>query len=141
MDNIEIYNNSAIILNKNTPKSIISWITILIILLVMSVILFSVPFNIYKNYSGYVYIQDSSSYLILMLEDCDFPINKNNKLYIKNTEYDYDVVNVNTKEVTLKLNLKDGIKIENNLIVVNILKDRTTVFKILRNKIKKGFGL
>lgn len=141
MDNIEIYNNSAIILNKKTPKSIISWITILISLLIMLVILFSVPFNIYKSYSGYVYIQDNSSYLILMLEESDFPINKNNKLYIKNTKYDYDIVNINNKEVTLKLKLKDNIKIENNLFVVNILKDRTTVFKILKKKIMKGFGL
>lgn len=141
MDNIGIYNDSAIILNKKTPKSIISWITILIILLVLLIILFFIPFNIYSNFNGYVFIQDNSSYLNLILEESDFPIYKDNKLYIKGDKYDYEIISIDNNEVILKLDLKDDIKINNNTLIVNILKSRTTVFEILKNKIKKGFGL
>ena len=47
MDKLDIYNNSAIILDKKTPKKIISWITILIILTIMFVVFSLIPFNIY----------------------------------------------------------------------------------------------
>lgn len=141
MDNIDIYNNSAIILNKKTPKSIVSWITILIIVFILALISFCIPFNIYKNFNGYIFIEDKNSYLNLLLNESDFPINKNNKLYIKGDKYDYEVISINNNEVILKLNLKDDIKLDNNIVTVNVLETRTTVFKILKNKIKKGFGL
>ena len=38
------------------------------------------------------------------------------------------------------IKLEYGIKINNNLVVVNIKKEKITVFKILKNKIKKGIG-
>ena len=41
----------------------------------------------------------------------------------------------------ISIKLKDDVKINNNIVVVNILKNRTTLFKIIKNKIKKGFGL
>ena len=79
MDNLDIYNDSAIILEKKTPKKIISWITILIILTLLFVLFSFLPFNIYKPLVGYVDIVDNSSYLILNLDDSDFPINKSNE--------------------------------------------------------------
>lgn len=143
MDKIDIYNNSAIILNKKTPKKIISWITILIILLIIFIIFSFVPFSIYKPCFGYVDIKDNNSYLVLTLSVSDFPINKDNKLYIKSKSYDYEVININIDdgEVILKVDLDDNLKISNNMISVNFLKDRTTIFNIIKNKIKKGFEL
>ena len=64
-DNLDIYNDSAIILNKKTPKKIISWITIMIILTLLFVVFSFIPFNIYKPLVGYVDIIDDSSFLIL----------------------------------------------------------------------------
>lgn len=141
MDNIDIYNNSAIILNRKAPKSIISWITILILLLILLTIFLFVPFNVYKTYSGYVSIDNDYSYLNLFVNISDFPINKSNNLYIKNDKYKYEIISINEGELKLKVNLEDKIRFENNIVIVNILKDRTTVFKMLKNKIKKGFGL
>ena len=141
MDNLDIYNESAIILNNKTPKSIISWITILIIFTVVICILSFVPFNIYKNINSYIIHNENGFYLKLLLKESDFPIYKNKLLYIKGDDYSYDVVEIKDNVVILKLDLKDDIKIDNNVVVANILIDRTTIFKIIKNKIKKGFGL
>ncbi|MBQ9071666.1 MAG: hypothetical protein IJY25_00715 [Bacilli bacterium] len=141
MDDINIYNDSAIILNRKTPRSIISWITILIILLIILIILFCIPFNIYKNFSSYLTLEDSNSYIVILASESDFPIYKNKKLYIQRDCYNYDIVGIKDNQVILKVDLKDNIKINNNTFRVNILSNRTTVFEILKNKIKKGFGL
>ena len=141
MDKLDIYNDSAIILDKKTPKNIISWITILIILTLLFLVFSVIPFNIYKPLIGYVDIVDNNSYLILNLIDGDFPINKNNQLYIKNKQYDYEIVNIKEDKMTININLDNNLKIQNNIITVNLLKTRTTLFEIIKNKIKKGFGV
>ena len=141
MDNIDIYNNSSIILGRKIPKSIISWITILIILLILLFILFLIPFNNYKNYTAYVTIEGNYSYLNIYFEKCDFPINKYNKLYIKRDLYNYEISSIDDTKVVLKVDLKDELKIQNNLVAVNILNYRTTVFEMIGNIIKKGFDL
>ena len=128
MDNINIYNDSAIILSKKTPKSIISWLTILIILLIVLIILFCVPFNIYKNFGSYVTLEDNNSYLIITANESDFPVYKNKKLYIERDRYNYDIVRIKDNQVILKVDIKDNIKINNNTFRVNILSNRTTVF-------------
>ncbi len=138
IDNIDIYNNSAIILYRKIPPKIISWITILIILLVLFIIFSFVPFNVYKPSTGYVKVESDESYLIL---NSDLPISKNYKLYIKNKLYDYEIIDIIDGQVILKLSLDDDLKIDKNIIRVNILKDRTTIFNIIKNKIKKGFDL
>lgn len=141
MDNISIYEDSYVILNKKTPKSIISWITILIILFILSVIFFMIPFNIYKSFNGYVTIENHNSYLTLLLDKRDFPISSAYKLYIENTKYDYEIVNILEDQIILEVGLNEDIKINGNIVLVNVLKGRTTVFEIIKNKIKKGFGL
>lgn len=141
MDNLDIYNNSRVILEKNIPKSIVSWITILCILLILLIIFFSIPFNVYKNYSGYISTYNHNSYLNLFITKGDFPIHKNGKLYIKNDKYNYEVIEIEDDKVILKVNLKDEINIDNNVVLVNILSNRTTVFEILKNKIKKGLDI
>lgn len=141
MDKIDIYNDSAIILNKKMPKSVISWITILLILVMLLIIFFCIPFNIYKSYDSYVSLYNDESYLILSVKENDFPVSKNDKLYIKNDKYDYELININEENIVLKVDLKDELKIDNNKVVVNILSDRKIIFEILIKKIKKGFGL
>ena len=139
MDNLDIYNNSAIILDKKAPKNIISWITILIILTLLFLIFSIIPFNTYKPIVGYVDIIDNSSYLILDVNSSDFPIDKNNELYIKNKQYNYKIVKLEENKLILDIKLDNNLKIQNNIITVNILKNRTTLFRIIKDKIKKGF--
>ena len=141
MDNLDIYNDSAIILNNKTPKKIISWITILIILMILFVIFCFIPFNIYKPFVGYVNIKNNDSYIILNLNDSDFPINKKNKLYIKNKEYNYKIINLKDNQILLNIDLDKNLKIQNNVVTLNILKDRTTLYKMIKDKLKKGFGV
>lgn len=141
MDNIDIYNNSAIILKRKQPKSIISWITILLIILVLLIIFFSIPFNIYKSYVGYVIVENNKSYLDIAVPISDFPINKYDKLYIKRDKYNYEIISIDEDNVILKVNLKEELKIKDNIVPVNVLSSRTTIFEILKNKIRKGFSL
>ncbi|MBE6139651.1 MAG: hypothetical protein E7174_04060 [Firmicutes bacterium] len=140
-DKLDIYNDSAIILDKKIPKKIISWITILIILMILFVVFSFVPFNIYKTFVGYIYIEDNNSYVVLSINESDFPINKNNKLYIQNKKYDYEVVMIQEDKLVLNINLDDNLKIQDNQVLLNILKNRTTLFEIIKNKIKRGFGV
>ena len=140
-DKLDIYNDSAIILEKKTPKKIISWITILFILLCLFVVFSIIPFNIYKPFIGKVNVTNNKSYIVLKINQRDFPITLDNKLYIKNKEYNYQVVSIEEDVVLLNVNLDDDLKIQNNILNVNILKDRTTIFKIIKNKIKKGFDV
>mgnify|MGYP003302592715 CR=1 FL=1 len=141
MDKIDIYNDSAIILERKTPKSIISWITILILVLIVFIIFSFIPFNIYKNYSGYINIDNKNTYLIISLEKSDFPIVKNNILYIHNKCYKYKIISIKDNIVTLDVKLDDNLKIENNIVLINVLKEKTTLYKIIKNKIKKGLGI
>ena len=141
MDSIDIYNNSAIILNNKIPKKIISWITILVLILVIFIIFSFIPFNIYKSYFGYIKIENNNAYLIANLEDGDFPVIKNKILYINGQKYEYEFIGIEDKELILKIELDESLKIDNNIVRANILKTRTTLFKIIKNKIKKGFGL
>ncbi len=135
--NIDIYNNSGFILNKDISFFEKSWIIILISLIILFIIIMFIPFNIYNTYNAY--IENNSMYLIL--ENKDFPINKNDKLYIENNLYKYEIISINNNIVNIDIKLNKDINIENNIFKVNVLKDRTSIFKIIKNKIKKGFGL
>jgi len=134
-DNIDIYNNSAIILQGTESPFINSWIIILIILSLLFILISFIPFNIYNTYNGYI-IDD-----YIYINEYDFPVNKSNKLYINKDNYKYEVVSIDNENVVLKVKIKDDIKKNNNIVVVNILKDRITIFKIIKNKIKKGFDV
>lgn len=139
LDSIDIYNDSAVILDKSNPRCVLFWTIILFILMFILLGIFSIPFNTYKRYSGYIHIENNESYLILQADINDFPINKNNLLYIKSDRYDYKVVNIERNNVIIKINLEDNIKIDGNTVLVNIRENRTTIFEIIKNKIRKGF--
>lgn len=141
VDNIDIYNDSAIILNNKTPKRIISWITILFILLILFILFSFVRFNTYKTYIGYIELEASDIYFISKLDYDDFPIIKSKKLYIKGKSYSYNIVKIDDGNLILKINLDDSLNIEGNIMQINILSDRTSIFNMIKNKIRKGFGL
>ena len=126
------------ILNRRMPNSIVSWITILIIFIVVSLILINTPFNTYKSFNGYIFEDNNNFYIKVLVDKSDFPINNKNTLYIKDKKYKYKVINIDKDEYILDLKLDNNIKIDNNIVIVNIKKEKTTVFKILKNKLKKG---
>ena len=128
------------ILSRKMPKSIISWITILIITFILSLIFINIPFNTYKSFNGYIFKYKEKFYIRVLINKSDFPIYKKDTLYIKDKKYKYKIINIDKKKYILDLRLDNSIKIENNIVIVNIKKEKTTVFKILKNKIKKGIG-
>lgn len=134
-----MYINSEI-LSRKMPKSIISWITILIITFILSLIFINIPFNTYKSFNGYIFKYKEKFYIRVLINKSDFPIYKKDTLYIKDKKYKYEIINIDKKKYILDLRLDSSIKIENNIVIVNIKKEKTTVFKILKNKIKKGIG-
>ena len=139
VDKLDIYNNSAIILEKKTPNFILSWITILIISTILFVIFSFIPFNIYKPYVGYINIENDTLFVKSKVESSDFPVIKGKKLYIKGVRYNYEVVSIEDDILTIKLE-DDNLKIQNNIIMFNILKNRTTLFKIIIAKLKERIG-
>lgn len=135
--NIDVYNNSGFILNKDISFFEKSWIIILVSLIILFIIFMFIPFNIYKTYNAYI----EDNYVYLILENKDFPVNKSNILYIENSSYKYKIISIDNNVVIIDIKLKEDINIENNTFKVNILKSRTSLLKIIKNKIKKGFGL
>ena len=121
----------------NKPKSIISWITILITILILSLIFINIPFNTYKSFNGYIFEYNKKFYIRLLINKSDFPVNKKDTLYVKDKKYKYKVINIDRKKYILDLKLEDSIKINNNIVRVNIKKGETTVFRVLKNKIRK----
>lgn len=128
------------LLSRKVPKSIISWITILIIIFILTLIFINIPFNTYKSFNGYIFKYKKDFYIEVLVNKSDFPINKKDTLYIKDKKYNYKVINIDKKKCILDLKLDDSIKVENNIVRVNIKREKITVFKILKNKIEKGFG-
>lgn len=139
MESIDIFNNSAIIMNRKTPKKIISWITILLLLIIIILIFSFIPFNIYKRNIGVVFIYNNEYFVDLKLENNDFPIYKNKKLYINNDLYKYEVIKIDNNSVILKINLNEEYKIDGNILNMVILDNRTTIMNIIKFKIKRWF--
>lgn len=139
MESIDIFNNSAIIMNRKTPKKIISWITILLLLIITILIFSFIPFNIYKRNIGVVFIYNNEYFVDLKLENNDFPIYKNKKLYINNDLYKYEVIKIDNNSVILKINLNEEHKIDGNILNMVILDNRTTLMNIIKFKIKRWF--
>ena len=137
MESIDIFNNSAIIMNRKTPKKITSWITILLLLIIIILIFSFIPFNIYKRNIGVVFIYNNEYFVDLKLENNDFPIYKNKKLYINNDLYKYEVIKIDNNSVILKINLNEEYKIDGNILNMVILDNRTTIMNIIKFKINR----
>lgn len=130
-----MYNNSEFILKYKLPKIVNSWLIILKILLFLFALFIFIPFNTFQNYIGCVEIKNNNSYILL---EKNTSLNKN--LYINGKKYKYEIVE-NEEYIKIKLDLEDSLKIDSLCLNVNIRSDRKTLFKVLKNKIKKGIGL
>lgn len=131
MDDITIFNDSAIILQKKVPKRIISWITILITSFIIFILISFIKFNFYKSYiaiyqNGKVVLNGNVSSL-----------KKDDKLYIEHKQYKYKIINIESNKIFIDINLDDNLKINNNILNVNILKGKTSLFEIIKNKWKE----
>lgn len=127
--------NREFILKYKLPKIVNSWILVLKIISILFIIFMFIPYNTYQNYIGYVELKNNNSYILL---NKNTPLNKN--LYIKGKKYEYKIEE-NTDYIRIKLDLDDSLRINSLYLNVSIKSDRKTLFKVLKDKIKKGFGL
>lgn len=135
---IDIYTNSSIILERRMPNKIISWIVILILFLIFLLVISFIPINIFRTYSGYVTLENNNQYINFVMGSDDL-IDKKGILYIKNKSIKYEFDSIKENMITVLIDSKYLLE-PNKLIKINLLCDRTTLLKLIRNKILKGFG-
>ncbi len=144
MDNIDIYNNSSVILSRKVPKKIISWVTILCSFLIFIIIFGTfIKFSKYENTIGIV----NGNTLTVLLEPNKLN-NIKNKLFIKNKQYEFKVKSIskdyvisnnkNYYELILDLDLDEEYKINNNILEISIELEKTTLLKEALKFFKKG---
>lgn len=142
MESINAFEYSKLkLLNENPPK-VISWITILILFVILG-LFFSVffQFYIFSTYTGYIDTNDDYNIRVVVDKDI-FPIKDNYELYIDNKKYDYEIINIDYYngyyEVFIDCNLDDEILVNNNIVTVRFQKYKTTLIKEFIKKIRKG---
>ncbi len=135
---IDIYTNSSIILERRMPNKIISWIVILILFLIFLLVISFIPINIFRTYSGYVTLENNNQYINFVMGSDDL-IDKKGTLYIKNKSIKYEFDSIKENMIIVLIDSKYLLE-PNKLIKINLLCDRTTLLKLIRNKILKGFG-
>lgn len=145
MQSIDIYNNSEIILQRK--ESIIYKVFILIVLLFLVVILLLMTLYKYdKNSKVKGIVKDNKVNLTVsennlkLLSNSDVLVNE--KKYKVNIDSISDVIydsNYNAYyEISLYIALNDGILIENNVLDINILLGKTTLYEQIKERIKEG---
>ena len=123
------------ILENKIPKCVKKWTLILKITTIIFITFMFIPYNSYKDYIGYVSLEENNSYIYF---DKEVYLNKN--LYIEGKKYEYEVVDI-SDYIKIKIDLEDSLKVNSIYLNVSIRSNRKTLFDVLKNKIKKGLGL
>lgn len=139
-DSIDIFNNKYKLLSNNS-KIIVYWIMILIVLILIFInIAFNYRFNEYDKYIGYVqnsdvvvYTSDKYLYKYNLLVN-----NKNYSFKIKNISEEYYIVDGKKNyQFNLEVNLDSDLNIENNILDITFIKNKTTIYQILKKEMLK----
>lgn len=144
MNDIDIYNNSSVIMLKKVPVKIISWIAILLVFLIF-ILVFGTFFT-YNKYEKCIGMVRENNIVLELSPD---KINKiKDRLYIDNKKYNFEIKeiskdyiiidNKNYYEIVLNINLEDKYKIDNNILEIYIELEKTTLLKEIFNFLKKG---
>ncbi|NLL45049.1 MAG: hypothetical protein GX247_05235 [Mollicutes bacterium] len=149
MNNLDVFNNSSIILERKIPPKIISWITIMILSLIifLSISLFY-KYHKYLYYLGTVIVEDKNYYIKLYIDKDKIPNFSNNELFIDNIKTKYQIKKIsehyylteNKKkfyEVYITCLLDKKIIMDNNLIELVFKMPKTTIMQEIMKKIKK----
>lgn len=149
METIDVFYNSSLILERKRPLYILSYLTIIIFVILLALLIsIFYKYNPYKKYLGRVIITESDFYIKMQVEENEIPL-LNNNFIINNENYSYKITGIsdiayigdNLKkyyEVTIESNIDDNLIIQNNIININLKLPKTTLFKELIKKVKKG---
>jgi len=143
MYDIDIYNDSAIILERKMPSKIFSWITILIIAITIFILLsIFLKFNKYETYLGII----DNNRVIIYYDSKDIPF-KNHLLFIDGKNYTYQVESVNSEAVYMEskkyyevvIKLEQTLDFSSNLLNVTFKGEKTTLFNELKRKVRDSY--
>ena len=145
MDNIEMYQNSSIIMMSKVPKKIYSWVIILIMSLITLLSLsFLFRYKKYLTYEAYI----NNGYIEFYVDNKFFSKSSNSDVIIKENKYKYTVIAVEEYsydmgkadywKVVIDANVPSEWIIENNRLTLNFLEKETTFAENIINGIKKG---
>lgn len=144
MDNIDIYENSSIILLRKIPAKIVSWITLLIAAIIF-IIIFTPYFKL-KKHDNYIGIFKDDKILLLVEKNNINTIK--NSFVLENKKYIFSIDSIsqeyviiddkNYYEVVLNADLEDKYKINNNILNISIEREETTLFDEIIKFFKEG---
>lgn len=126
------FNNSRVMIERKTPKKIISWITILIIITVLFICI-SVFYK-YRKYNTYSALILKDDYVYLKIYSQDLP---NSEMYIYNKKVDYKVISNDFESTLVKCDLKGDYLITGNPIKIYFKGGYTTLFNEIKNKLRR----
>jgi len=141
MDKIDVFKNSKMKIMYSSPSRIISWITIVLVIIVsFFIISISYRYNTYIEVISYVNINEKYN-IRGIIEKKDMPIKKNYKLYIEGKRYEYEIVDIkeydNYYELFIKCKVDKNLLINNNLVTLNFIKNKTTLMNEIIKKLRK----
>lgn len=151
MDNIDVFSNIHTIIKRKINPYITIYIAIMIILLSIFII-FSIKYEYINKYKlkGQIIIEDNKYFIRTYIEEEKIEViynelifnNKKIKFKIKSLGNEYLIDNNSKKyyEVNLLFELDSKYLINNNIIDMYFIEEKTTLYKKLKNKIKKGIS-
>lgn len=152
MNNLDIFNDTAIIMERKIPPKIISWITIMILsLITLLCISLFYNYNKYLYYFGTVIVDSENYYIKLYIEKDKIPNFSNNELIVNEVKTKYQIMNISENyyltelkkevyEVQIRCLLDDEVVINNNLVELRFKVPKTTMMQEIIKKIKKELG-
>ena len=149
MNNIDIFNNSEIILRRKSLKIKYYIISMFILITILINFLIFYQYNPYLNLKAILVIENDNYYLKTLIDESQINDINKNTLIISNKKYKYKVKNISEDyildenynkyyEVLLNAKIDKKLIINNNIIDISIKQPKTTFAKELIKKIKKG---
>lgn len=148
MEPIDIFYNSEIIIKRKQPKIIIYNIIILISLSLLLLFSCFYTYHPYLNLKASVVTNNQDYYLKVLISENDMDKLNNTNLLIKNKNYKYEIKEISSSlldanynkyyEILIICNINKSLRINNNIININIKLPKTTYMKKLIQEFKKG---
>lgn len=146
---VDAFNNYEIVLNKHHNKIYIYVIIMLFWLLLILGMSAFYSYHPYLNVNSQVLLKNENTYLKAYIKEEDASKINDRKIFINGQSYRYKSISIGDEfvldekyqkyyEVLFEIELDTKYKINNNIINLNIQLPKTTIFKRIINKIKKG---
>ena len=141
--------NKSLVVNKKSSLLVVIWLLSLIILFISFFIVFKYyRFNTYETSLGYVKKIEDDYKIVTYLKKFDKL--KNYNIILDNKTYEFEIESIsedyyiidgsNYYEIIITMNLNDTYKINNNILNLKFEKEKTTIYKLIKEGIKSWIG-